>query len=347
VVWGRSLHFAFGRASTTNLVDANCLLSPFRNAPRQKVRPLCGDSASIIPSRVTRFPPMGFSSVVSTSPESSSSSGLLYYGFRYYNVFLGRWLSRDLIGEAGGTNLYGFAGNNTPNRQDHLGLAPISIDIGADEVVPPLGKNTDEITRGINEKEKKSFEIHSRAYGNRVNFKNIAELIDGIKDRLKENDDCCVKTLNLTTHGILGFGGVATRNGTSTPDDDEKLSGPNAGKELGEKLSDFMCDDCQINLRGCAALSGEKFGKNGQKGSGFAHALARATGCKILGNSEGFCHIGWWTENGVDTARWGNSEEQDVIQVNPDGTSRSHPGTGHGLDFKNVPAGEGRFPNAL
>ncbi|MBI5692759.1 MAG: RHS repeat-associated core domain-containing protein [Verrucomicrobia bacterium] len=49
-------------------------------------------------------------------------SGLVYYGFRYYDPGLGRFLSRDPLGEAGGSNLYGFVGNDPINRLDVLGL---------------------------------------------------------------------------------------------------------------------------------------------------------------------------------------------------------------------------------
>lgn len=49
-------------------------------------------------------------------------TGLLYYGYRYYNPGLGRWLSRDLIGESGGLNLYGMVDNDLGNYIDYLGL---------------------------------------------------------------------------------------------------------------------------------------------------------------------------------------------------------------------------------
>jgi RHS repeat-associated protein len=39
-------------------------------------------------------------------------TGLLYYGFRYYNPSSGRWLSRDPADESGGVNLYAFLGND-------------------------------------------------------------------------------------------------------------------------------------------------------------------------------------------------------------------------------------------
>ena len=49
-------------------------------------------------------------------------SGLVYYGFRYYDPVAGRWPSRDPIGEQGGINLYGMVGNDAVNRVDYLGL---------------------------------------------------------------------------------------------------------------------------------------------------------------------------------------------------------------------------------
>jgi len=45
-----------------------------------------------------------------------------YYGYRYYSPSLGRWLSRDPIGEYGGDNLYGFVGNRPVDRVDRIGL---------------------------------------------------------------------------------------------------------------------------------------------------------------------------------------------------------------------------------
>ena len=51
-----------------------------------------------------------------------SETGLLYYGYRYYEPSTGRWLSRDPIEESGGANLYGFAHNDGVNRIDPLGL---------------------------------------------------------------------------------------------------------------------------------------------------------------------------------------------------------------------------------
>jgi RHS repeat-associated protein len=45
-----------------------------------------------------------------------------YFGYRYYDPRLGRWLSRDPIRESGGFNLYAYCGNDPVNRHDPLGL---------------------------------------------------------------------------------------------------------------------------------------------------------------------------------------------------------------------------------
>ncbi|MCG3128228.1 MAG: hypothetical protein CHACPFDD_03105 [Phycisphaerae bacterium] len=49
------------------------------------------------------------------------TDGLSHYGYRYYSPRLGRWMSRDPIGEWGGLNLYGFVGNDPANAVDPLG----------------------------------------------------------------------------------------------------------------------------------------------------------------------------------------------------------------------------------
>ena len=57
------------------------------------------------------------------STEYQDETGLVYFGYRYYSPDLGRFLSRDPLGEtASGVNLYAFAGNDPVNHRELYGL---------------------------------------------------------------------------------------------------------------------------------------------------------------------------------------------------------------------------------
>lgn len=66
---------------------------------------------------MARLNPKGFS-----AKYHDAETDLLYYGYRFYNPSLGRWLSRDPIEEAGGKNLYGFLHNGPEGFVDSHGL---------------------------------------------------------------------------------------------------------------------------------------------------------------------------------------------------------------------------------
>jgi RHS repeat-associated protein len=53
--------------------------------------------------------------------------GLSYYGYRYYNANLGRWINRDPIEEWGGPNVYGFVKNVPSTLTDLLGLVDTDV----------------------------------------------------------------------------------------------------------------------------------------------------------------------------------------------------------------------------
>jgi RHS repeat-associated protein len=62
-----------------------------------------------------------------SSKEVHASSGMYYYGQRFYEPSLQRWLNRDPIQEEGGINLYGFVENDSVNWVDPLGLTSLII----------------------------------------------------------------------------------------------------------------------------------------------------------------------------------------------------------------------------
>ncbi|MBK1881425.1 hypothetical protein JIN85_03295 [Luteolibacter pohnpeiensis] len=76
--------------------------------------------------------PIGFS-----TKYQDKETGLLYYGYRYYDPVTGRWPSRDPIEERGGVNLYGFVRNDGVNEVDELGLVIQAIQVGDVPGHPP------------------------------------------------------------------------------------------------------------------------------------------------------------------------------------------------------------------
>jgi RHS repeat-associated protein len=77
----------------------------------------CTDGSGTLISPLALPSDYGFS----TKP-ADRVTGMLYYGYRYYDPLTGRWPSRDPIGESGGMNLYGFVGNDGVGLWDYLGL---------------------------------------------------------------------------------------------------------------------------------------------------------------------------------------------------------------------------------
>ncbi len=68
-----------------------------------------------------------------STKQYDESTGLLYYGYRFYSPAIGRWMNRDPISEAGGINLYRFVGNNPVNYIDPWGLKLWFADKGAEK----------------------------------------------------------------------------------------------------------------------------------------------------------------------------------------------------------------------
>ena len=93
----------------TELTDATgTVVAHYEYSPFGKVLVANGAYASINPFRFS-------------SEYHDDESGLVYYNYRYYSPELGRWMSRDPIGERGGWNLYIAFNNSSVNAIDHKG----------------------------------------------------------------------------------------------------------------------------------------------------------------------------------------------------------------------------------
>jgi len=122
-----NFYHADGNGNITYLVNnsqtlgASYRYDPFGNYISQ--------SGSLAAANVYRF----------SSKEIHINSGMYYYGYRFYDPYLQRWLNRDLLGEPGfeglrrrapdllgrGPNLYEFVSNTPLNMVDALGLEPM------------------------------------------------------------------------------------------------------------------------------------------------------------------------------------------------------------------------------
>ena len=99
-----------GNGNITVLLDAaHALSASYSYDPFGKVLSSAGSIAAANPYQFS-------------SKEYESQWDTVYYLYRFYSPEIGRWLSRDPIGELGGVNLYGFVGNNGVNAWDYFGL---------------------------------------------------------------------------------------------------------------------------------------------------------------------------------------------------------------------------------
>lgn len=87
--------------------------------------------------RPTRYVPR--CNRVLSAKYTDGETGLVYYGYRYYQPGVGRWLSRDPIREMGGANLYVSVFNNPINLRDLFGLMPSYTPVKCKEITNPSG----------------------------------------------------------------------------------------------------------------------------------------------------------------------------------------------------------------
>jgi RHS repeat-associated protein len=113
-------YFADGNGNIVNLINAaaaHTVWATYRYNPYGATTYSNGLLAS---ANVYRF----------SSKECIPNAGIYYYGFRFYDPNLQRWLNRDPIGERGGVNLYGFLKNHPLGRIDSFGFADYELPPG-------------------------------------------------------------------------------------------------------------------------------------------------------------------------------------------------------------------------
>jgi RHS repeat-associated protein len=125
VAGGTGVHFAAfdGNGNVAALVKANdgTLSATYEYGPFGEVIRASGAIAKGNPFRFS-------------TKYQDDESDFLYYGYRYYNPSVGKWIGRDPADENGGANLYVLVANSPLNDVDGLGLAGVVIQ----RLVPPL-----------------------------------------------------------------------------------------------------------------------------------------------------------------------------------------------------------------
>ncbi|RIJ00635.1 RHS repeat-associated core domain-containing protein, partial [Achromobacter sp. K91] len=77
------------------------------------------------------------------SGKERDAAGLYYYGMRYYQPWIGRWINPDPAGTVDGQNLYCMVGNNPATRRDADGL--MTSDSGRDDGQYPAAMDQREL----------------------------------------------------------------------------------------------------------------------------------------------------------------------------------------------------------
>jgi RHS repeat-associated protein len=110
-----NFYHADGNGNVTALANsAGALQASYRYDPYGRHLAGGGTLASANVLRFSSKPWVGLS--------GSATSGLYYYGYRFYDPYLQRWINRDPIGERGGRTLYSFIRNSPCRLVDPFGL---------------------------------------------------------------------------------------------------------------------------------------------------------------------------------------------------------------------------------
>jgi RHS repeat-associated protein len=114
---GKYYYHANDIFSVSALTDsAGNVVERYKYDPYGKVTILAADGTTVRASSAYNNP------WTFTGRRLDAESGLMYYRFRFYDTSLGRFISRDPIGYAGGIDLYAYVSNRPAMWPDPLGL---------------------------------------------------------------------------------------------------------------------------------------------------------------------------------------------------------------------------------
>ena len=192
--------------------------------------------------------------------------GITYYGYRYYDPNVGRFINRDPIEERGGYNLYGFVGNDGINMFDLLGLAEIELEF---TINPKDGWKKRGKEKIIN-----------------PNSEQVDSIYEIVKEINKMKDCDCIKKITIWSHGEEGQIGLSAEESltasdfnkirlwqealkqhkkTGVPSDEHLKKAQKAIQESINKvylglrpIKSKMCPDGKIVFNACLSGAGER-----------------------------------------------------------------------------------------
>ncbi|ODS24628.1 hypothetical protein AB835_02550 [Candidatus Endobugula sertula] len=90
------------------------------------------------------------------SGKERDSSGLYYYGYRYYQPWLGRWLNTDPAGTVDGLNLYRMVRNNPLTLSDGDGTSPSKDDVkGMTREIKHISRSAKVVRENLNKSDQR------------------------------------------------------------------------------------------------------------------------------------------------------------------------------------------------
>jgi RHS repeat-associated protein len=165
-------------------------------------------------------------------------------GFRFYNPSTGRWISRDPLGELGGSNLSAFAPNDPVSAVDVLGLKKLSLRYRTIDLCS--------LNDGVNSG------FATRVYG-------LAGILRDIKWKIGDNYDpngwCgnCIARLVITAHS--GQEGLASFSPKDSDVFRDNIYGSSFSSEeaaaIWAEISSYFFKDGEVYLQQCEAGGGE------------------------------------------------------------------------------------------
>jgi RHS repeat-associated protein len=176
--------------------------------------------------------------------QRDEETGFYNYGYRYYLPELGKWPSRDPIGENGGENLYGFVNNEGISKIDYLGLYEVG---DLDDVRDYFAPDENHVADGAGMLDP------SRNFVG-IKNENLDKLKKAVEDAKKITDSyghqCYYITLNLqplNTEGFRALGTISDRAILVAHSDGDNVYTNGDNIPLGDLRGNCEAIGCHLN----------------------------------------------------------------------------------------------------